>query len=45
MKAYGALAMPAVRGFGGRFLTGSGSRVQAHEAAVQLRSVGLEFEN
>jgi len=32
VKAYGALAMPAVQSFGGRFLTMSASRVQTHEA-------------
>src|SRR6516164_11194999 len=31
-KAYGALAVPAVQSFGGRFLTMSTSQMQVHEA-------------
>src|SRR5215468_12012620 len=44
-KAYGALAVPAVQSFGGRFLTMSTSRVQAHEAGLQLRTVIVEFDS
>ena len=44
-KAYGALAVPAVEAFGGRFLTRSTSQVQAHEAGLQLRTVLVEFES
>jgi uncharacterized protein (DUF1330 family) len=45
VKAYGALAVPAVQSFGGRFLTGSTSQVQAHEAGLQLRTVIVEFNS
>ena len=34
VKAYGALAVPAVQSFGGRFLTRSTSQVQVHEAGL-----------
>ena len=44
-KAYGALAVPAVQSFGGRFLTRSTSQVQAHEAGLQQRTVIVEFES
>ena len=44
-KAYGALAVPVVQSFGGRFLTMSTSRVQAHEAGLQLRTVIVEFDS
>jgi uncharacterized protein (DUF1330 family) len=45
VKAYGALAVPAVRSFGGRFLTGSTSQLQAREAGLQLRTVLVEFDS
>jgi uncharacterized protein (DUF1330 family) len=45
VKAYGALAVPAVQSFGGRFLTRSTSRVQAHEAGSQQRTVVVEFDS
>ena len=45
VKAYGALAVPAVESFGGRFLTMSTSKVQAHEAGLQQRAVLVEFES
>jgi len=44
LKAYAALAVPAVQSFGGRFLTNSKSRIQAHEAGLQLRTVVVEFD-
>ena len=44
-KAYGALAVPVVESFGGRFLTMSASKVQAHEAGLQQRLVLVEFES
>jgi hypothetical protein len=34
VKAYGALALPAVEPFGGRFLTRSISQIQTHEAGL-----------
>jgi uncharacterized protein (DUF1330 family) len=45
LKAYGALALPAVEAFGGRFLTRSTSRVQNHEAGLPLRTVLVEFDS
>jgi uncharacterized protein (DUF1330 family) len=45
VTAYGALAMPAVQSFGGRFLTRSTSKIQAHEAGLQQRTVIVEFES
>jgi len=45
VKAYGELAVPAVQSFGGRFLTMSMSRVQAHEAGLQQRTVIVEFDS
>ena len=44
-KAYGALAVPAVQAFGGRFLTGSTSRVEGHEAGLPLRTIVVEFDS
>lgn len=45
LKAYEALAVPAVQSFGGRFLTGSTSHVQAHEAGLQQRTILVEFDS
>jgi uncharacterized protein (DUF1330 family) len=45
LKAYGALALPAVESFGGRFLTRSTSQIQAHEAGLQLRTILVEFDS
>src|SRR5262249_4103372 len=45
VKAYAALAVPAVQSFGGRFLTNSSSQVQAHEAGMQQRTVVAEFDS
>ena len=45
VKAYGALALPAVESFGGRFLTKSSSQIQPHEAGLQQRTVLVEFES
>ena len=45
VKAYGALALPAVESFGGRFLTRSTSQIQAHEAGSQQRTILVEFDN
>jgi uncharacterized protein (DUF1330 family) len=42
---YGALALPAVQSFGGRFLTSSKSQIHAHEAGLQLRTVVVEFDS
>src|SRR5215471_19269186 len=45
VKAYGVLAVLAVQSFGGRFLTKSTSRVEAHEAGLQHRTVIVEFDS
>jgi uncharacterized protein (DUF1330 family) len=45
VKAYGALALPAVEAFGGRFLTRSTSQLQAHEAGLPLRTILVEFDS
>ena len=45
LKAYGALALPAVESFGGRFLTRSTSQIQAHEAGLRLRTLLVEFDS
>ena len=45
LKAYADVAAPAVQSFGGSFLTGSASRVQAHEAGLQQRTILIEFES
>jgi uncharacterized protein (DUF1330 family) len=45
VKAYGALALPAVESFGGRFLTRSTSQIQTHEAGLPLRTILVEFDS
>jgi uncharacterized protein (DUF1330 family) len=45
LKAYAALAVPAVQSFGGRFLTNSASKVQPHEAGLQQRTILVEFDS
>jgi uncharacterized protein (DUF1330 family) len=45
VKAYGALAVPAVESFGGRFLTRSTSQVQALEGGLQQRAIVVEFDS
>jgi uncharacterized protein (DUF1330 family) len=45
LEAYGALAMPAVQSFGGRFLVRSSSSIQAYEAGVPQRTVIVEFDS
>jgi len=45
VKAYGALAAPALESFGARLSTSSTSQVQPHEAGLQLRSVLVEFDS
>jgi uncharacterized protein (DUF1330 family) len=45
LKAYGALALPAVESFGGHFLTRSTSQILAHEAGLQLRTILVEFDS
>jgi len=45
LKAYAALAVPALQSFGARFLTGSTSRVQVHEAGLQQQAILVEFDS
>jgi uncharacterized protein (DUF1330 family) len=45
VKAYGALAGPALQSLGGRVLTKSTSRVQPHEAGLQQRTIVVEFDS
>ena len=45
VKAYGALALPAVEAFGGHFLTRSTSQIQTHEAGLPLRTILVEFDS
>ena len=45
VKAYGALAVPAVESSGGHFLTRSTSQVQAYEAGLQQRTILVEFDS
>ena len=45
LKAYAALAVPALQSFGAHFLTSSKSQVRAHEAGLPLRTVVVEFES
>jgi uncharacterized protein (DUF1330 family) len=45
MKAYVALAGPAVRSSGGRFLTGPTSQSQVYEAGLQQLTIVVEFDS
>lgn len=45
VKAYAALAGPALESLGARLLTRSISRVQPHEAGLQERAVLVEFDS
>lgn len=45
VKTYGALAVAAAQSFGGRFLTGSTSQMQVHEAGLQQRTILVEFDS
>ena len=45
VKAYGALAVPAVESFGGRLLTMSTSQMQVQEAGLQQPTVVVEFDS
>jgi uncharacterized protein (DUF1330 family) len=45
VKAYSALAVPAIESSGGRFLTRSTSRIEAHEAGSQQRAILVEFDS
>ena|SRR5580698_7141452 len=45
LKAYAALALPAVESFGGRFLTRSTSQIQTQEAGLRQRTILVEFDS
>jgi len=45
VRAYAALAGPAINSLGGRLLTGSASRVQTDEPGLEQRAVLVEFES
>jgi uncharacterized protein (DUF1330 family) len=45
VKAYGALAVPALEAFGGRVLTRSTSQIEPHEAGLPLRTILVEFDS
>ena len=45
VKAYAALAVPAIQSFGGRFLTASTSQIEAHEAGLPQRTIVVEFDS
>jgi uncharacterized protein (DUF1330 family) len=45
VKAYGALAVPALQSFGARFLTGSASQMQVYEAGLKQRTILVEFDS
>jgi len=45
VKAYGALAGPAIDSLGGRIVTRTTSQVQPHEAGLQQRTVVVEFDS
>jgi uncharacterized protein (DUF1330 family) len=45
LKAYGALALPVVEAFGGRFLSRSASQVEAYESGVEQRTIIIEFDS
>jgi len=45
LKAYAALAVPAVQSCRGRFLTSSTSKVQRHEVGLQQLTIVVEFDS
>ena len=45
VKAYGALAVPAVQSFGGRFLTGFASQMQVCESGLKQRTILVECDS
>jgi uncharacterized protein (DUF1330 family) len=45
VKAYGALAGPAIESLGGRVLTRSTSQVQTRESGLQHRAIVVEFDS
>ena len=45
VKAYGALAGPALEAFGARLLTRSTSKLNAYEAGLEQRTIIVEFDS
>ena len=45
LKAYGLLAVPALRSFAARFLPNSASQVTVHEAGMRQRTIIVEFDS
>ncbi len=45
LKAYAAIAAPAIQSLGGRILSGSAGQVRAHEAGIKQRTVLVEFDS
>ena len=45
VKAYMALAGPAIQSFGGRSLTKATSQLRAYEAGSELRTIVVEFDS
>ncbi len=45
VKAYAALARPALETFGARLLTSSTSQICTHEAGLPLRTIVVEFDS
>ena len=45
VKAYAALAGPAIRSLGGHVLTTATSQMRAHEAGLQQRAIIVEFDS
>ncbi len=45
LKAYAALALPAIESVGGHVLTKSASQIQVHEAGLPLRAILVEFDS
>ena len=45
VKAYSALAVPAILAYGGRFLTNSASQVEANESGLKQRTIIVEFDS
>ena len=45
LKAYGALAAPAIQSFRGRLLTGFASQIQARESGLQRVTIIVEFDS
>jgi uncharacterized protein (DUF1330 family) len=45
VKAYAAIAAPAIESLGGRILTESASQIRVYEAGIKQRTVLVEFNS